>query len=100
MQSPALADPGPKKAFSEVLVHVRSTQVVFEVDHQPPADSPPGDQLITMVKETVKSFEKMKKVKLARISHRSDSDEKAFDSELACDCVKRASVVVRKEVYA
>ena len=45
----------------------------FEVDRPPPADSPPGDLLITMVKETgiiyKKSFEKMKKVKLVRISH-------------------------------
>ena len=42
-----------------------TTQVDFEVDHPPPADSPPGDFLITMVKETViiykKSFEKIKK---------------------------------------
>ena len=41
------------------------TQVDFEVDRLPPADSPPGDLLITMVKETMiiykKSFEKMKK---------------------------------------
>ena len=48
--------------------------VDFEVDHLPPADSPPGDLLITTVKETVilykKEFRKMKKiVKLVRISH-------------------------------
>ena len=37
-------------------------QVDLEVDGQPPADSPPRDHLITMVKETVKkSFEKMQK---------------------------------------
>ena len=30
-----------------------TTQMDFEVDRQPPADSPPGDLLITIVKETV-----------------------------------------------
>ena len=43
-------------------VHSGTTQVDFEVDRPPPADTPPGDLLITMVKETVilykKSFEK------------------------------------------
>ena len=47
-------------------VHAGTTQVDFEVDRPPPADSPPGDLLITMVKETVflykKDFRKMKKV--------------------------------------
>ena len=34
----------------------------FEVDRHPPADFQPGDLLITMVKEAVKtSFEKIKK---------------------------------------
>ena len=37
------------------------TQVDFKVDRPPPADSPPGDLLFTMVKETIilykKSFE-------------------------------------------
>ena len=55
-----------------VWVHAGTTPVVFEVDRPPPADSPPGDLWITMVKETVilykKSFEK-KKTKLVRISH-------------------------------
>ena len=44
----------------------------FEVDRQPPVDSPAGDHLITIVKETVKkSSERMKKknVKLVPISH-------------------------------
>ena len=64
----------PKEAFSQVRVHAGTTQVVFEVDRPPPPDSPPGDLLITMVKETViisikKSFENEKKVKLVRISH-------------------------------
>ena len=36
-----------------VRVHSGTAQVDFEVDHPPPADSPPGDLLITMVKETV-----------------------------------------------
>ena len=50
----------------------------FEVDCPSPVDSPPGDLLITMVKETVilykKEFRKMKK---SRISHCSESDENA-----------------------
>ena len=43
----------PKEAFSEVRVHAGTTQVDFEVDRPPPAHSPPGDPLITMVKETI-----------------------------------------------
>ena len=42
-----------------------------------------------------------KKVKLVRISHWADSDENAIDFEIACDCVKRANVIVgRKEIFA
>ena len=39
-------------------------------------------------------------MKLVRISHWSDSDENAIDCEIACDCVRRANVVVglRKEI--
>ena len=44
--------------------HAGTAQVDFEVDRPPPADSPPGDLLITMVKKTVvvyeKEFRKMK----------------------------------------
>ena len=42
-----------------------------------------------------------KKGKLVRISHWSDSDENATDCEIACDCVKRANVVVGlwKEIF-
>ena len=40
----------PKEAFSEVRVHA-PTQMHLEVDRPPPADSPPGDFLITMVME-------------------------------------------------
>ena len=56
-----------------------------------------------MVKETERSFEKWKKkVKLVRISDRSENDENGFDCEIACDCVKRANVVfgLRKEIFA
>ena len=78
--------------------HAETAQVDFEVDRPPPADSPQGDLLITMVKETVilykKEFRKMKKVKLFRLSHWSESDENAIDCEIACDCVKRANVVL------
>ena len=85
----------PKEAFSEVRVHAGTTQVDFEVDRPWSAASPPGDHLITMVKETVKEgFEKWKKVKPVRISQWSDSDENAIDCEVACDCVKCANVVV------
>ena len=61
-----------------------------------------------MVKETVmmykQSFEKMKK-KSETFSYLSliwYCDENAIDSEIACDCVKRANVVVslRKENFA
>ena len=42
-----------------VRVHARTTQVDFEVDDLPPADSPrPGDLLITTVKETVILYKK------------------------------------------
>ena len=67
-----------------VRVHAGTTQVDFEVDCPPPADSPPGDLLITMVKETAKSYKKKwKKVKLVHISHWSDSDENAVHCEIA-----------------
>ena len=36
-----------------VSVHAGTSQVNFEVDRPPPAACPPGDLLITMVKETV-----------------------------------------------
>ena len=46
-------------------VHAGTRQVDFEVDRPPSADSPPGDILITMVKEAVilyqEEFRKMKK---------------------------------------
>ena len=41
-----------------VTVHAGTTQVDFEVDRPPPADSPAGDFLITMVKETVILYKK------------------------------------------
>ena len=41
-----------------VRFHVETTQVDFEVDRPPPANSPPGDLLITMVKETVILYKK------------------------------------------
>ena len=53
-----------------VSVHAGTSQVDFEVDRPPPANSPPGHLLITMVKEAVfftkNEFRKMKK---SRISH-------------------------------
>ena len=48
-----------------IRVHAGTAQVNFEVDRPAPADSPLGDLLITMVKETVilykKEFRNMKK---------------------------------------
>ena len=88
-----------------VSVHVGTSQVDFEVDCPPPAACPPGDLLITMVKETVilykKEFRKMKKVAslidLKEMKTRNDC-------EIACDCVKRANVVLHvglcKEIFA
>ena len=53
----------PKEAFSEVRVHPGTTQVDFEVDRPPPADSPPGDLLITIVKEAGIIYKKYKNEK-------------------------------------
>ena len=53
-----------------VTAHAGTTQVDFEVDRPPPADSPPGDLLITMVKETVIFYYRVSKnEKKSRISH-------------------------------
>ena len=41
-----------------VSVHAGTSQVDFEVDRPPPAACPPGDLLITMVKETVILYKK------------------------------------------
>ena len=41
-----------------VRFHVGTTQVDFEVDRPPPVNSPPGDLLITMVKETAILYKK------------------------------------------
>ena len=43
---------------NSVRFHVGATQVDFQVDRQPPANPPPGDLLITMVKETVILYKK------------------------------------------
>ena len=53
-----------------VRFHVRTTQVDFEVDRPQPANSPPGDLLISMVKETVVLYKKeFRKMKKSRICH-------------------------------
>ena len=43
-------------------------------------------------------------MKTNRISHWSESDENAIDCQIACDCVKRANVVLPvglcKEIFA
>ena len=53
-----------------VSVHAGSSQVDFEVDRPPPAACPPGDLLITMVKETVILYKKrVSKNEKSRNSH-------------------------------
>ena len=88
-----------------VRVHAGTSQVNFEVDRPPPAACPPGDTLITMVKETVilfkKSFEKWKKV-VSLIDLKGMKTRN--DCKIARDCVKRANVVLHvgqcKEILA
>ena len=88
-----------------VSVHAGTSQVDFEVDRPSPAACPPGDLLITMVKETVilykKEFRKMKKV-VSLVDLRVMKTWN--DCEIACDCVKRANVVLHvglcKEIFA
>ena len=41
--------------------HAENAQVDFEVDRPPPANSSPGDLLITMVKETVVLYKRVSK---------------------------------------
>ena len=57
--------PDADRSPNAVSVHAGTSQVDFEVDSPPPAACPPGDRLITMVKETVnlykKEFWKLKK---------------------------------------
>ena len=63
------------RLLNAVRVYAGTTQVDFEVDRPQPGDSPRGDLLITMVKETIilcikKRISKHeKKVKLVYISH-------------------------------
>ena len=45
--------PDAGRSPNAVRDHIGSAQVDFEVDRPSPADSPPGDLFITMVKETV-----------------------------------------------
>ena len=73
--------------------HVGTTQVDFEVDRPPPANSPTGDLLITMVKEMVILFKKrVRKWKKSCIYHSSESDENAKwqrDCLWQCQACKR-----------
>ena len=83
-----------------VSVHAGTSQVDFEVDLPPPA--PPRHLLITIVKEAVKNeFRKMKKV-VSLIDLKVMKTRN--DCEIACDCVKRANVVLHvglwKEIFA
>ena len=68
---------------------------------------PPGDLLITMVKETVilykKEFRKMKKKSYLSLIWTREMKTRN-DCEIACDCVKHANVVLHvglcKEIFA
>ena len=77
-QTPKEAFPGLWSEFMPELSYIiQLTQMEFEVDRPPPADSPPEDLLIPMVKETEILYRKslkIKIVKLVRISHLCDSD--------------------------
>ena len=62
--------PDAGQSSNAVRVHAGTTQVDFEVDRPPPADSPLGDLLITMVKETVILYKnEFRTMKNSRISH-------------------------------
>ena len=86
--------------------HPGTSQVDFQVDRPPPANSPPGDLLITMVKEAVfctkKSVSKNEKKVLSLIDLKVMKTRN--DWETSCDCVKRANVVLHvglcKEIFA
>ena len=92
-----------RRSPNAVRVHAGTTQVDFKVDRPPPADSPPGDLLITMVKETAKKKVSKKWKKkwnlFVSISHWSDSDENAIHCEIARDCVKRANVGLGRKKF-
>ena len=64
------------------------------------ADKHSGSGIYCIHKKS--SEKRRKKSELVRISHWSDSDENAMNCKIACDCVKRANVVVglRKENFA
>ena len=67
---------------------------------------PPEDLLITMVKETVILYKKeIRKMKKSRVSLLDVKEMKTRnDCEIACDCVKRANVVLHvglcEEIFA
>ena len=84
----------------------------FEVDRPPPAGFPPGDLLITIVKETIILYKK----RVLKYEKKSETCshlsliwkwwKREDDCEIACDCVKRANMVlglcicIRKEIFA
>ena len=72
--------------------HAGTTQVNFEADHQPPADSPPKDHLITVVK--------LKKVNIVRISHRFHSAKSLLTATLPVTVLKVQTCKKCKENFA
>ena len=77
-----------------------TSQVDFEVDR--PQTAPPGHILITMVKEAVfctkNEFRKLKKSRIWLIDLKVMKTRN--DCEIACDCVKRANVVLHEDIFA
>ena len=73
-----------------VRFHVGTTQVDFGVDCPPPANSSPGDLLITMVKETVIVLHKKRISKNEKVVSLIDLKvmKTRNDCEISCDCVK------------
>ena len=92
------ADRSPNHAVS---VHAGTSQVDFEVDRPPPA--PPGHLLITMVKEAVFCTKNEKKSTVVSLIDPKEMRARN-DCKIACDCVKRANVVLHvglcKEIFA
>ena len=89
------------RSQNAVRFHVGITQVDFEVDRPPPADSPPGDLLITMVQETVILYKKRVSKNEKKVVSLIDLKvmKTRNDCEIACDCVKGGNVVLHAGLY-
>ena len=93
------------RSANAVSIHAGTSQVDFEVDRPPPEVCPPGDLLLTMVKETVSLYKKrVSKNEKSRISPWSESDENAKwlrDCLGLCQAWKRGfHVGLCKEIFS